>query len=234
MRHSPRSGPHRPGRPFLAAFVGCAATAGLATGLTGCAADTGARDGGAAPRLSPPVSSSPLWPEYTPPVEPDRETTTPFRRYANVKGIEAPAGGLKQLPVKQLLEHDPNVPELVRTVLLDCPGTDCGLRAPVHRDLTGDGKDELVVAVDDQVAGLTLIQVYRAFGTAVRPILISWSGLGATGETFGHDLVLTSTGKDGRFTTRYRWNGTELTAAAPQDPVTPEPSESPSPAPRTT
>ena len=68
--------------------------------------------------------------------------------------------------MKELLEKDPNVPQLVRAAMQNCPGPDCGLRNPVYRDLTGDGRDELVVALDAPAAGLTLIQVYWAFGTA--------------------------------------------------------------------
>ncbi len=229
MHRSPRTGPHPFGRPALAAVVLCA----LAVGAAGCAADTGTRDDGAAPQLSPPVTASPLWPRYTPPTPAGDEPTPPYRRYVNVKDVEVRGGDLRRIPVKQLLEQDPNVPQLVRTAMLDCPGDACGLREPVYRDLTEDGRDELVVALDDEAGGLTMIQVYRVFGTAVRPILVSWSPLGVTGVTFGHDMVLTSTGKDGRFTTRYRWNGTELVPAPPPDTLAGEPSASPLPSSRT-
>ncbi|MER7664134.1 hypothetical protein [Streptomyces sp. NPDC096193] len=235
MRHSPRrTGLHRFRRPVLAALAVCASAAGIA----GCAADTGARDDGAAPQVAPPVSASPLWPQYSGPTPEEGESTAPYRRYVNVKGIDVPAGDLRRVSVLRLLEQDPNVPQLVRTALRNCPGGSCGLRTPVYRDLTDDGKNELVVALDDPVGGLTLVQVYRAFGTSVRPILISWNTIGATGVTFGNDLILSSTGKDGRFTTRYRWNGTELVATAPQDAlgdgessVTPQPPADATPVP---
>ncbi|WP_406301594.1 hypothetical protein OHA61_03280 [Streptomyces sp. NBC_00885] len=213
MPHTPRTGPHDRGRLRAAAVAACV----TAVGLAGCAAETGARDGGVAPRLSPPTSASPLWPQYSPPVTPTSEPTGPGRRYLSIKDVEVPAAGLKGIPVQELLEKDPNVPKLVQAELEACPGPECGLRKPVYRDLTGDGQDELVVGLDAPAAGLTLVQVYRAFGTAVRPVLISWGPLGLTGEIFGHDLVLVSTGNDGRFTTRYRWDGNVLSAAAPQD-----------------
>lgn len=66
----------------------------------------------------------------------------PFQRYLTVDGISVPAGGLKEVPVQKLLERDPNVPKLVRAAMEDCPGSRCGLREPVYRDLTGDGRDE--------------------------------------------------------------------------------------------
>ncbi|MFC4611442.1 hypothetical protein [Streptomyces maoxianensis] len=225
---------HHRGRPRQVTLAALAV--GVAVSLVGCAADTGARDGGVAPPVSPPASSSPLWPQYAPPAPPGDEPTGPDRQYLSIKGVQVGAGGLKRIPVKELLEVDPNVPQLVRDAVRDCPGSACGLRAPVYRDLTGDGRDELIVALDEPKAELTLIQVYRAFGTTVRPVLISWGPLGLTGETFGHDLVLASTGNDGRFTTRYRWDGNVLTAAVPQgqtgDRAQPAAGSSPSPSPR--
>ncbi|MGI5404566.1 hypothetical protein ACQEVG_34945 [Streptomyces sp. CA-135486] len=223
--HTPRTAPNHRRRTLITALAACAAVVGLG----GCAAEAGARDGGPAPTLSPPTSASPLWPEYAPPPTPT--PTGPDRPYLSIKGVEVPAAGLKRIAVKELLEKDPNVPPLVQAAMENCPGPDCGLRRPVYRDLTGDGQDELVVALDAQEAGLTLIQVYGAFGTAVRPVLISWGPLGLTGETFGRDLVLTSTGNDGRFTTRYRWDGNVLTAAVQQDQ--PRTVASPSPLPTT-
>jgi hypothetical protein len=214
MLRFPHTDPTRHRRPLLAALAVGAAVAGLAA----CASETGPRDGGIAPSLSAPTSASPLWPEYAPPDPPvEGEPSPPFQRYLDVDGVSVPAGGLKDVPVRELLERDPNVPKLIRVAVEDCPGSRCGLREPVYRDLTGDGRDELVVAVDEPSAGLTLIQVYRATGPTVRPVLISWGRIGLTGETFGHDLVLTSTGDDGRFTTRYRWNGTVMTPGVPQD-----------------
>ncbi|NUK65703.1 hypothetical protein HRW23_10945 [Streptomyces lunaelactis] len=195
-----------------------ALTAGAAlTGLAGCASETGTRDDGVAPSLSPPVSAQPLWPQYAPPTPPAGDETSPTdKRYLTVEGITVPAGGLKKVPVKQLLQHDPNMPKLVLAAMEDCPGSRCGLRRPVYRDLTGDGRDELIVALDEESAGLTLIQVYWSRDGTVRPVLISWGPLGLTGETFGHDLLLTSTGDDGLYTTRYRWNGAVMAAGAPQ------------------
>ncbi|MFF3326684.1 hypothetical protein [Streptomyces sp. NPDC002889] len=200
-----------------AAFRGAAAAAVTAVALAGCASETGARDGGVAPSLSPPVRPSPLWPQYQPPRPPGTGQPGPaFKQYPAVP-IELPGSGLAGVSVRKLLERDPNVPQLVRAALADCPGARCGLRAPVHRDLTGDGDDELVVAFDEPSASLTLVQVYRASGRTVRPVLITWGQLGLTGETFGRDLVITSTGHDGSFTTRYRWNGTVMAPGASQN-----------------
>ncbi|MFC8080757.1 hypothetical protein ACFUN8_35100 [Streptomyces sp. NPDC057307] len=231
MRRFPHTGPPRRGRPVvLAALAVVTALAGTA----GCAAETGARDGGPAPSLSPPVSAAPLWPDYAPPEPPDSGEAEKqnFERYPPVKDVTVPAGGLKKLSVRELLTKDPNVPDFVRAALRSCPGADCGLRDPVYKDLTSDGLDELVVALDEPSSGLTLIQVYRASGETVRPVLINFGPVGLTGETFGTDLILTSAGQTGRVTTRYRWNGEVMTVENPwkesddgpraADPLAPE------------
>ncbi|MEU0807693.1 hypothetical protein [Streptomyces sp. NPDC005970] len=193
------------------------AAAGAAVGLAGCASGTGARDDGAAPRLSAPTSAVPLWPDFTPPPTPEHEGQAPrFVRYLPVDGVSAPAGGLARVSPKRLLDKDPNVPKVVQSALAACPRADCPLRKPVLRDLTGDGRDELVTAVDLPKFQRTLVQVYSAEGRTIRPVLIYWGQLGVTGETYGRDLVITSTGDDGRLTARYRWNGDVLAAVTPR------------------
>ncbi|MFD3522330.1 hypothetical protein [Streptomyces sp. NPDC058653] len=230
MRRFPHSGPTLRGRTSV---VSALAMVTALAGAAGCAAETGARDDGPAPSLSPPVSSAPLWPDYAPPVPPtsgDEARKQLRERYLPVK-VAVPAGGLRKLPAPRLLENDPNVPEFVRAAARDCPGATCGLRDPVYKDLTADGRDELVVALDEPASGLTLIQVYRASGDSVRPVLISWGPVGLTGETFGTDLILTSAGQNGQITTRYRWNGEVMTVENPwktsdgaraPDPLAPE------------
>ncbi|MEV6400764.1 hypothetical protein AB0M39_39315 [Streptomyces sp. NPDC051907] len=174
----------------------------------------------------------PLWPEHAPPPQPSAGAPSPtYQRYLPVDEVSVPAGGLKDVPVKELLQKDPNAPKLVLAVLEGCPGAQCGLRKPVYRDLSGDGRDELIVAVDEPKAELTLIQVYSAFGATVRPVLMSIGRLGLTGETFGYELVLSSTGEDGQFTTRYRWNGAELTRIRDEEPAPSTPPDGPTPVP---
>ncbi|MES4908366.1 MULTISPECIES: hypothetical protein [unclassified Streptomyces] len=185
--------------------------------IAGCASGTGAQDDGRAPRLSPPTSAVPLWPGFTPPPTPEQAQTAPrFVRYLPVEGVSAPAGGLAGLSAKRLLDKDPNVPKVIQESLTGCPGAHCPLRKPVLRDLTGDGRDELVAAVDLPEFQRTLVQVYRAAGRTVRPVLMYWGQLGVTGETYGHDLIITSTGDNGRFTVRYRWNGEVMAAVTPR------------------
>ncbi|WP_329038682.1 hypothetical protein OIE71_33315 [Streptomyces sp. NBC_01725] len=225
MRRLPRFDFSLPGRPVVLTVLAVAAALSA-----GCAAETGARDDGPAPRLPPPLRSAPLWPDHAPPT--DGNADLAVEPYPAVRDVRVPAGGLRDVPVRELLAKDPNVPRFVRVALGNCPGAECGLRDAVYRDLTADGRDELVVALDEPSSGLTLVQVYRASGDTVRPVLINWGPEGLTGETLGTDLILTSTGRNGRVTTRYRWNGEVMTVENPwkssdeatraPDPLAPE------------
>ncbi|MFD8363208.1 hypothetical protein [Streptomyces hygroscopicus] len=213
-RRRPR---HRPPRGLVSAVLAACA----AVTVTGCAAEAGVRDDGAAPTLSPPASSVPLWPGYTPPTPPSPHESSPYVRYLPVDKVRVPAGGLARLSAKKLLLNDPNVPAMVQKEISLCPGDGtCPLRDAVHRDLTGDDRDELVVAADLAEFGRTLLQVYTASGRTVRPVLIYWGPLGLTGETSGRDLLISAIGADGRVTTRFRWNGHVMAALTPDGTAT--------------
>ncbi|AGP52867.1 hypothetical protein [Streptomyces rapamycinicus] len=206
----------RPGLPralLPAVVAACAAVT-----AAGCAAQAGVRDDGAAPSLSAPASAVPLWPRYTPSAVTTPREKPDFARYLPVDKVKVPSGGLAALSAKNLLLHDPNVPAVVQKEVSLCPdGGYCPLRDTVHRDLTGDGRDELVVAADLPAFERTLLQVYTAPGRTVRPVLIYWGPPGLTGETFGRDLLISAIGGDGRVTTRFRWNGTVMAAVTPED-----------------
>ncbi|OPF75024.1 hypothetical protein VT50_0225660 [Streptomyces antioxidans] len=206
----------RPGLPrgLLSAVVAACA----AVTAAGCAAQAGVRDDGAAPSLSAPASAVPLWPRYTPSAATTPREKPDFARYLPVDKVKVPSGGLAALSAKNLLLHDPNVPAVVQKEVSQCPdGGYCPLRDTVHRDLTGDGRDELVVAADLPGFERTLLQVYTASGHTVRPVLIYWGPPGLTGETFGRDLLISAIGEDGQVTTRFRWNGTVMAAVTPED-----------------
>ncbi|MEE4590590.1 hypothetical protein V2J94_01535 [Streptomyces sp. DSM 41524] len=208
----PRPGPPRALLPAVVAACAAVLTA------AGCAAQAGVRDDGVAPSLSAPASAVPLWPRYTPPTVATPQEKPDFARYLPVDKVKVPSGGLAALSAKNLLLHDPNVPSVVQKEVSLCPdGSHCPLRDTAHRELTGDGRDELVVAADLPAFERTLLQVYTASGRTVRPVLIYWGPPGLTGETFGRDLLISAIGKDGRVTTRFRWNGTVMAAVTPED-----------------
>ncbi|MGW3432309.1 hypothetical protein ACWDHW_30830 [Streptomyces melanosporofaciens] len=212
----------RPPHGLLPAVVAACAIVTAA----GCAAQSGVRDDGTAPSLSAPASAVPLWPRYTPPATSSPRQKPDFDRYLPLGRLRLSSGGLNAVSAQDLLLHDPNVPALVQKEISVCPGSgDCPLRDAVHRDLTGDGKDEQVVAVDLPRLDRTLLQVYTASGRTVRPVLIYWGPPGLTGETFGRDLLISATGEDGRVTTRFRWNGRVMAAVTPEGDAGPRAKE---------
>ncbi|MFH8365870.1 hypothetical protein [Streptomyces sp. NPDC018031] len=213
-----RSVPHRPAaaRVTGARRAVAVATALVSTAvLAGCAGQGGVRDDGVAPRLTPPASALPLWPGYTPAGE--RPTAVPSALpFLPVKEVSVPAGGLRDVSPLTLLERDPNMPEVLRLLVAeDCPGARCAVRKPVYRDLTGDGREELIAAVDERAVQMTMVHVYRAVGKTIQPVLVHRGQLGLTGETLGRDLVLSATGQDGQVTSRYRWNGERMALVLP-------------------
>ncbi|WP_405540338.1 hypothetical protein [Streptomyces antimycoticus] len=218
LPHASRTARQRP-RPRLPhGLLSAVAAACAIVTAAGCAAQSGVRDDGAVPSLSAPASAVPLWPHYTPSAASSPRQKPDFDRYLPVSRLRLPSGGLTAVSAQALLLNDPNVPALVQKEISVCPGSgDCPLRSAVHRDLTGDGKDEQVVAVDLPRLDRTLLQVYTASGRTVRPVLIYWGPPGLTGETFGRDLLISATGEDGRVTTRFRWNGRVMAAVTPEN-----------------
>lgn len=201
-------------RRSLRAAAGATGTVCAAAVLAGCGVTGGGVvDGGVAPSLTAPTSSSPLWPDHKPPA--GAEESQPEKPYPPVDGVSVPPGGLRKVPHEELLLRDRAMPSAVRSAPKSCPGVRCGMRDPVYRDLTGDRAEELILAVDDPATATTFVVVYRATGRTVRPILLSYGQLGTMGETFGRELVLTSSTGSSSYTTRYRWNGTAMEAWIP-------------------
>lgn len=175
--------------------------------LTGCSSATGLRDDGPASPVHLSATASPLWPDHSPAPSPDRHSGVMQHEYAPVPGFTVPAGELKNVSPSQLLKADPAVSDTVKIDLGDCAGPGGCLRSPVYTDLTGDGRPELVLAVDSPVR--TCLLVYTASGDSARLILESVGQPGLTASTVGRDLVIERTGTS-RITTRYRWNGKVL------------------------
>ncbi|WP_416972181.1 hypothetical protein [Streptomyces sp. 4F14] len=195
----------------------------------------GTVDDGPAPTLSPPEKARPLWPGYTPPASSsgtDRPVEQHFQPVIGVR-ISVP---VSRAEAQQLLVADPNVSSSFSAKVYGCTQqahAGCPTLRPVaHRDLTGDGKAEAVVAVDDPSSDQTLLEVYRITGrSAVLPLLVIWEPLGATASTVGRELLVTSEDTSTRTTSvsRYEWNGDTLTVsnAAGSDRVEQPASEAP-------
>ncbi|MFB8239858.1 hypothetical protein ACFC58_25240 [Kitasatospora purpeofusca] len=180
----------------------------------GCAAPGELRDHGAVAPATPSPASVPLWPGAATapsptPLEP-AASRSPEAPPQPVPDLTVVGQDVTAVDVRTLLTKDPGVTQDERRVLEPCPG--CELRAPEYRDLTGDGRPELLLAVG--LADAVVLHVYTAAGDRLLPIhrVSLLTGFGA--KTVGTDLWLyeptTASSRTGRL---YRWDGVRLALA---------------------
>lgn len=95
---------------------------------------------------------------------------------------------------------------------IDAPGRS-GVRPAVHLDVTGDGKQDLLVAADTET-GRTALSVYTARGKQIVPILFT-VGRRMAAESLGPDLLIRIAADDGsEQAVRYRWDGERMTVVS--------------------
>ncbi|MFJ3787935.1 hypothetical protein [Kitasatospora sp. NPDC090091] len=204
--------PPRAVRPATAPAVAALATllaALAAVLLTACGAPGELRDHGPAQRVTPPPVPQPLWsglavaPPPTSPA-PGRSSEPPPQP---VPDVTAPGPDLTAVDVRAVLAKDPAVSQDERRALDGCPG--CEVRAPEFRDLTGDGRPELIAAVG--TVGPVVLHVYTASGDRLLPVLRVQVLKGFGAETVGADLWLHEpTTVTTRTSSHYHWDGTRL------------------------
>ncbi|KJY25399.1 hypothetical protein, partial [Streptomyces sp. NRRL S-495] len=216
-------------RPVLPVLPVLFAAAALALPV-GCAAPGELRDYGAAVLVTPSPAREPLWPgaptaASPTPLEP-AGSRSPEPPPQPVPDLTVPGQDVTAVDIRALLTKDPGVTQDERRVLEPCPG--CELRAPEYRDLTGDGRPELLLAVG--LAGTVVLHVYTASGDRLLPIhrVSLLKGFGA--ETVGTDLWLyepTASFRTGRL---YRWDGVRLALADQKvEGIGPTPEPDPTP-----
>ncbi|MER6318176.1 hypothetical protein ABT237_31075 [Streptomyces sp. NPDC001581] len=85
-----------------------------------------------------------------------------------------------------------------------------GVRPPVHRDLTGDGRPELIVAADT-ATGRSALSVYSVVGGRIVSVPFTM-GRQLSAETIGTDLLVRIAADDGsEQAVRYHWDGERMT-----------------------
>jgi hypothetical protein len=194
----------------------------------GCAPSHGVVDAGPARKVVPPPTPQPLWPDQTVPVPTDNAADPTASRTPGPVAtappptplaIPTPAGDdARTIDIKTALLADPHVDAVFKAQLRDCQD-DCGLRDPVYRDLTGDGRPELLVSIGN-TAGLTGTYAYTVIAGKVFDIF--WYELDHYAvDGLGDDLLVRqAVPAPGDpeccpsllYTTRYRWNGREMDA----------------------
>ncbi|TDU78328.1 hypothetical protein [Streptomyces sp. KS 21] len=199
----------RPTRQLTAVLLS-ACTCALAAG--GCAAPGGLGAGEPAPPVSAqpqPESLWPLWTDHTTPAAPGKPVGTrepPPQPLENAP--EVGPGGLPSVDVKDVVRADKQMKPFAAKGWIDAPGK-VGIRPPLHRDLTGDGKPELIVAADAQT-GRTALTMYTAEGTRIVPVLFT-VGRRLAAEAIGGDLLLRTAADDGsEQAVRYHWDGERM------------------------
>ncbi|MFJ9414629.1 hypothetical protein ACIRPT_10745 [Streptomyces sp. NPDC101227] len=205
-----------------AALASLAAQAPLLALLAGCAGLEGLQSEGKAREVKAPLA---LWPEYSP---------APLRREEN-PAARRPVPGLAHIPSGSMAAADP-------LTVLDADITSGGaaapapksVRRPVLRDLTGDGKPDLIMVVDldRRTSDLRVYTVRKRIVTRV----LALRGVLAGVELAAGHLVIREPTKDPRYVsvTDYTWDNGEMALwdLTLDDARTPQtPSQAPAPVP---
>ncbi|MFG2875820.1 hypothetical protein ACGFYU_12565 [Streptomyces sp. NPDC048337] len=192
-----------PRRPLLAALLcACALAAG------GCGAPGGLGAGTPAPPVSIQPRPEPLWPAWTnapgEPVGRREPAPMPLQR-APALG----ADGLVGVDPTAVVRADPRMRPYLGRDEIRTPGR-AGIRPPVYRDLTGDGRQELIVAADT-ATGRSALSVYAVVHGKIVSILFTM-GRQMAAEAVGTDLLVRIAADDGsEQAVRYHWDGDRMT-----------------------
>ncbi|MFB7181229.1 hypothetical protein ACFCYI_26420 [Streptomyces sp. NPDC056257] len=191
-------------RRLLAALLcACALAAG------GCAAPGGGLGAGTpAPPVSPQPHPEPLWPAWAsaPGAAVGRQEPAPVPLK---NAPEVGPDGLLGVDATEVADADPRMRPYLGKASLREPGR-AGVRPPVHRDLTGDGRPELIVAADT-ATGRSALSVYSVVGGRIVSVLFT-IGRQLAAETIGTDLLVRIAADDGsEQAVRYHWDGRRMT-----------------------
>ncbi|MFF2661110.1 hypothetical protein ACFVUH_27570 [Kitasatospora sp. NPDC058032] len=174
----------------------------------GCGAPGELRDHGAADAVARPPARIPLWPGQATAPPPDLAAgRTPEPAPQPVPDVTVPGQDVTAVDVRTLLTKDPGVSQDERRALDPCAG--CEVRNAEYRDLTGDGRPELLVVVG--LADTDVLHVYTASADRLLPVLRVQLLKRFGAETLGTELWLYEpTTIRSRTIRRYGWDGARL------------------------
>ena len=183
----------------------------LAVGVTaGCTSAGGLQDAGRTrPVTSIPSPPSPqlLWQAADVPQTPSG-TPTAQSPPAPVPGVAADGDDIRAVDVPALLQRDPALQSDERAALAGCTG--CQVRPAQYRDLTGDGRDELLTAVLTPERR-AFLHVYTLYGRQLLPVLALQALPGFSADTVGKDLLVHEPTSEATETnSTYHWNGLRM------------------------
>ncbi|MFI6942357.1 hypothetical protein ACIBI4_24045 [Streptomyces sp. NPDC050418] len=195
--------------PVLAVLVASAAGCGSAGGL---------ESAGATPSA---VGPARLWPEL-PPARNDTQDDLGDAKPEVVPGIKVPGGDLRKVDalavVRAEVRANPDeasgqdaMPAEIRTKILGCEGKagdkGCPVLTAYYRDLTGSGKDELIVGIDlgnKDEFGIGIRIYTQDEGRLVR--IMSTSQPVISAELAGRDLIVRSPAQFAGYEFRDVWS----------------------------
>ncbi|WP_199566474.1 hypothetical protein [Streptomyces corynorhini] len=228
----------------VAAGTALATTAALALALSACAGQSGLRSAGPTPTAIGPVR---LWPGLPPISAPPLDFGESTRE--RVPGIEVAHDDIDTVsPVAvvraEVAAHPDDVtgvdglPRETAARLAECGegarrGPGCPVLRAYHHDLTGNGRDELIIGIELPYQQLAVRCYTAEKGALIRIMSTSDQIVGA--ELAGRDLVLrvVSAGIPGyEYRTAWSWDGRRGTMLPTRDEIVPAVTPAPSGRPR--
>ncbi|WP_405653361.1 hypothetical protein [Streptomyces sp. RK9] len=183
--------------------------------LSACGAGSGLGDSDPAPPVSVQPRPEPLWSAWSgsSPSAPGEDPTSRQPPPEPLDGLgPLGPGGLAEADVRELLRADTRLRTLADRPVVKKPGRP-GIRPPVLTDLTGDGRPEMVVAVDVE-SGRSVLVVYYEKRGKVYPVLFT-AGRRLAVETLGTDLLVRSPcAEGGEQAVRFHWDGTRMSTVS--------------------
>ncbi|MER5863460.1 hypothetical protein [Kitasatospora sp. NPDC002040] len=180
----------------------------LVATLAGCSDAGQLRDDGQTRAITAHPTAQPLWAAVVSPPAPAAASPSDPPPPTALPGVTAPAGELRNLDARTVLERDPGLPAEERQALTGCQG--CLVQPAQYRDLTGDDRPELITAVVTATERAYL-HVYALRDGQVFPVLAEKVLSGFTADTEGTELVVHEpNGPESQTDTRYRWRSVRL------------------------